>query len=63
VDDAMAGALTGAVLDGVVAMVPEPWLADRAAVDPAATRAAYRTCLTERLMPPRRFVDEAVRAR
>ena len=54
VDDAMAGALTGAVLDGVVAMVPEAWLGDRAAVDPAAARAAYRTYLTERLLPPRR---------
>jgi hypothetical protein len=63
VDDAMAGALTGAVLDGVVAMVPEHWLAERPAGDAVAARRAYRTYLRERLMPPRRFVDEAVRAR
>jgi hypothetical protein len=59
----MAGALTDAVLDGVVAMVPEHWLADRPAGDAVAARRANRTYLRERLMPPRRFVDEAVRAR
>jgi hypothetical protein len=59
----MAGALTDDVLDGVVAMVPDQWLADRSAVEPAVARAAYRAYLTERLLPPRPFVEEALRAR
>src|SRR5215210_5618084 len=41
VDDGMAGALTNDVLGGVVAMVPDEWLADRSAVEPAVARAAY----------------------
>jgi hypothetical protein len=63
VDDGMAGALTDDVLGGVIAMVPDQWLADRSAVEPAAARAAYRTYLTERLLPPRPFVEEALRVR
>src|ERR671912_1391398 len=56
VDEEMATALTEEVLGRVVASVPEEWLSNRSAADPAATRAAYRTYLEERLMPPRRFV-------
>jgi hypothetical protein len=59
----MAAALTEEVLGRVVASVPEEWLSNRSAADPAATRAAYRTYLEERLMPPRRFVEEALRVR
>ena len=63
VDDAMAGALTGNCLEGVVARVPEDWLSDRSTGRAATARAAYRTYLTERLMPPRHFVEEALRVR
>jgi hypothetical protein len=63
VDDAMAGTLTAEVLENVVAMLPDEWLMDRSAVDPPVARAAYRTYLMDRLMAPRRFVEEALRVR
>jgi hypothetical protein len=63
VDEEMAAALTEEVLGGVVALVPGEWLSDRSAGDPAAAGAAYRTYLLGRLMPPRRFVEEALRVR
>jgi hypothetical protein len=55
--------LRQAILIDAVAKVPEQWLRDRSAVEPAVARAAYRTYLKERLLPPRPFVEEALRAR
>jgi hypothetical protein len=55
VDDAMAGMLTPDVIAGVLATVPDEWLANE--------RAAYRDYFIERLAAPRAFVQEALRAR
>jgi hypothetical protein len=63
VDDAMAAALTPATIDRIVAMIPDDWLSEEPAGDPALIRAAYRGYLLRRLEAPRRFVEEAVRAR
>jgi hypothetical protein len=60
----MAQALTAAVLDEIVALVPDGWLADRgASAGPRELRAAYTRYLLDRLASPRRFVEEALRAR
>ena len=63
VDDAMAGILTEDLIGAIVEWIPDAWLtvAD-AAPDVAGQRAAYRRYLTERLAPPRAFVQEAARA-
>jgi hypothetical protein len=53
-DAAMAARLPRAVIEEVVALVPEDW---------AAERDAYTRYLTARLEPPRAFVEEAIRAR
>jgi hypothetical protein len=63
VDEEMAAALSPDVIDGILSAVPDAWLQDRSALDPAVTRAAYRRYLLERLEPPRSFVEEALRAR
>lgn len=64
IDAGMAAALTPAVLDGVLALVPDEWLEDPAAGPSAeAVRSAYRRYLIERLAAPRGFVEEAARAR
>jgi len=64
IDDAMARALTPDMIDAIVAMVPDDWLADDAsAADAGRYRAAYARYLRSRLAPPRAFVEEAVRAR
>jgi hypothetical protein len=63
-DDQMAAALTPAVVDGILAAVPDDWLDDSASGLPAhAARGAYRRYLLERLEAPRGFVEEAARAR
>ena len=58
VDEALAAALTPAVIDRILALVPDEWLEA-----PDADRAAYRRYLLERLAPPRAFVQEAAGAR
>ena len=70
VDEAMAGRLTREVLEGIVALVPDDWLADaHGAASPsepqgaAAKRAAYVGHFLRRIAAPRAFVTEAVRAR
>ena len=47
-------------IDAVVSLVPDTWVGEGEA---AAARAAYRQYLLERLMPPRTFLDEALRVR
>ncbi|MFZ2489934.1 MAG: HipA family kinase [Thermoanaerobaculia bacterium] len=64
VDEGLAAKLGDGVIEGVIAMIPDAWLGD----DPLFAsveehRAAYRTLLTRRLESPRRWVEEAVRAR
>jgi hypothetical protein len=63
VDEGMAGALTADIIEGVIESIPLEWLAERSALDPGGARAAYRKYLVERLVPPRGFVEEAVRVR
>jgi hypothetical protein len=64
IDASMAAALTPAVLDGVLALVPDEWLEDPAAgLSAEGARGAYRRYLIERLAAPRGFVEEAARAR
>ena len=60
----MAGTLTPDVIDGIVELIPDAWLAmDRRRAKALAYRAAYRRYLLDRLASPRAFVEEAVRAR
>jgi hypothetical protein len=58
VDAAMAAMLTPAIVEGLVALIPEGWLEEG-----AAARAAYSRYLIDRLAAPRVFVEEAIRAR
>jgi hypothetical protein len=58
VDAAMAAMLTPAIVEQIVALIPEAWLEDG-----PAGRAAYSRYLTDRLQAPRAFVEEAIRAR
>lgn len=63
-DAAMAAALTGDVIDAVLASVPDEWLDDSGGDGrPSALRDAYRRYLLDRLAAPRGFVQEAVDAR
>ncbi len=63
-DEGMARVLTEDVIEEIVRLVPEAWLADGANTSAAAdVRAAYRRYLVDRLAPPRGFVEEAARAR
>jgi hypothetical protein len=63
VDETMAGALPADIIDGVVALVPDPWLIEESSTDPAVVRTAYARYLRDRLAAPRAFVEEAARAR
>jgi len=58
VDAGMAAKLTPAIVDRIVALIPEAWLEDG-----AAQRAAYGRYLVDRLTAPRAFVEEARRVR
>jgi len=63
-DEAMTRALTAAVLEEIVALVPEDWIRDRgAAAEPEDLRGAYTRYLVDRLVAPRGFAEEALRAR
>lgn len=56
--------LSGDVIAGAVALIPDAWLADTETFpDPAGQRAAYRSFLTARVQASQTFVEEAVRAR
>jgi hypothetical protein len=58
VDAAMTGALTPAIIERIVDLVPDAWLEEG-----AEGRAAYRDFLVDRLALPHAFVEEAIRAR
>jgi hypothetical protein len=63
-DEKLAAKLTPAVIAGVVAAVPDIWLAENSPFEtPARARAAYTEHLTRRLAAPRLFAEEAIRAR
>ncbi len=63
-DARMTGAITPAVVRDVVSAIPDDWLVDEdGSGEPDALRTAYAEVLTERLRSPRRFFEEAVRAR
>jgi hypothetical protein len=63
-DERMTRAITPAVIDRIVALIPDAWLVPEPPLDsPAALRAGYRDYLVQRLQAPRAFVDEAIRAR
>lgn len=59
----MRAALTPEVIDRVLALVPEPWLAADPERTPAEQRAAYASILNGRLAAPAPFLEEAARAR
>lgn len=60
VDEAMAATLTPAVVEAILALVPNEWLEDaEARLTAVQARAAYRRYLLERLESPREFAREA----
>jgi hypothetical protein len=63
--DAMLSArLTPAVISEIVGLVPDPWLTSKTPfANAAAARDAYTLHLTRRLVAPRAFAEEAIRAR
>ncbi|MDZ4698097.1 MAG: HipA family kinase [Rhodothermales bacterium] len=64
VADALRARLTPALLEQVVALVPDAWLLHDAPFDsPATHRAAYVAYLTRRLDPPYDFQEEVAHAR
>ena len=63
-DAVMAGRLTRELVNEIVSLVPDAWLAaDATYATPAKARDAYVQHLTRRLRAPRVFVEEARRAR
>jgi hypothetical protein len=63
-DAAIAPTLTPAVIDSVIAMIPDAWLeADGSPGDARRLRDAYARHLVGRLEPPRPFLEEAARGR
>jgi hypothetical protein len=64
VDAVMSASITPELVREIVALVPDAWLAaDTAFGTPAAIRDAYVNHLTRRLIAPRPFMEEALRAR
>ena len=63
VDQPMTSALTEETLSAIVGAVPDSWLRDRSSSDAGMLRDAYVRYLTERLQPPRVFVEESARVR
>ena len=63
VDEAIAARLTPEVMRAVLALVPDSWLHGEPLQNPQAFRNAYFEYLTQRLEPPRPFLEEALRAR
>jgi hypothetical protein len=64
VDASLSARITPALLEEIVAAVPDSWLAsDSTFASPAAARAAYVRHLSRRLQAPRAFLEEAQRAR
>jgi len=64
VDQALTTAIDDEVIKTVVELIPDDWLQDTSPFStPAENRQAYVQYLTRRLETPRRFVEEAIRAR
>lgn len=64
VDESMSAFFTREVLEGVVDLVPEDWMADSTSFSTTdENRQAYVQYLTRRLEEPRNFVKEAIGAR
>ena len=64
VDAAFSARLSPGLISAIVALVPDDWLEpDAQFASPQAQREAYVRYFAARLQPPRRFVEEAVRAR
>jgi hypothetical protein len=63
VDAELAERLTPAVIEAIVGLIPDSWLAGSPGSADGAGRAAYVRYLTDRLAAPRAFVEEALRAR
>jgi hypothetical protein len=64
VDGELAGRLTPDVVHRILAVIPDSWLSeDPSGLAPDDGRAAYARYLLDRLTPPRRFVEQAARAR
>lgn len=62
-DAALAPLLTDAVIDGIVAQIPDSWLQNELAfADATAYRSAYASYLKRRLQLREAFVQEAIRA-
>ena len=63
-DARMAERITAELIERVVKLVPDDWLvSDSPFQDASGHRDAYAEYLTGRLQAPRRFVEEAIRAR
>jgi len=63
-DKAMTALITTDIIKDVVNHVPDDWMNDRSPFSTTAeNRRAYVDYLTRRLEEPRRFVEEAIRAR
>jgi hypothetical protein len=59
----LSARITPAVIEGIVAQVPDSWLeGDGTFADPGQYRRAYVEYLLQRLEPPQEFLEEAVRA-
>jgi hypothetical protein len=56
-DEAMTAAMTETVIKGIVDLVPDDWMKE------SENKQVYVDYLTRRLEAPRRFVEEAIRAR
>jgi hypothetical protein len=60
----MSGALTPTVIDDIVGLLPDAWLAPGSSSgERDRERTMYADYLTGRLQPPRVFIEEAIRAR
>ena len=63
-DATMTAAINEDVIQTVVELIPDDWLHDKSPfTTPAETKQAYVQYLSRRLEAPRRFVEEAIRAR
>jgi hypothetical protein len=62
-DAALSPRITPALIEELVASIPDTWLGDEPAfANPTAHRAAYITYLLSRLEAPRAFAEEAINA-
>ena len=63
-DQTMTAAITPAIIEQIVNLVPDEWLKEDARFNTIAEhKEAYATYLTRRLAAPRPFLEEAIRAR